>query len=535
MSSGTPSDDPKTQSKWSWIARNLWETAQDFFDAMHGHIDDEDDSAAEAARLEQERQRSEQAQREQAEREQAEKERLARARLAKQAELEALAKAIREDECMTLKPADVEDADLQAAKLTEARQAVLTALKDKDTRSQTDIGAATQLLEAVRQAITQAKKNAQDRQAWKSQHDIASPTYAAAKNKLDPAIASQVELWWQSVSDKEAAKDYAKALEGVQAVEQILVQAPLTLAAAEQVRNQHKVAEKSLDTTTADGLKVKLDTAEDLLTQLSELSKGKSDLQAAEAAFKALSKEYKTALKAKATALESADGGHSLDRHGPDVTDDLLKRRVEKGIAADGVLSPTHTSTKFDKVEDWLATRDAAITKILADNSVTASTPVTAGTSYSGVIEHGRPIDSGFVADKSTATDVVMTDTSGQPIYEKKKGKLRWLRNSSGQPLDKNGDVVDSVPGSSGTREPKDKDGNPVEADDHASAVWPTGTEPPVLKVKTFKAYTGHVQVSGLTRTLTTIEFDGTNWKVVQHFPHAEGWDHSQGKYTTPL
>lgn len=79
----------------------------------------------------------------------------------------------------------------------------------------------------------------------------------------------------------------------------------------------------------------------------------------------------------KAKALEQRDGGHSLDRHGPNVSDDQLKNRLTKGVAADGAFSPvgnaksgTGVSSKFISHEAYLETRaaaetalDAAITK----------------------------------------------------------------------------------------------------------------------------------------------------------------------------
>lgn len=38
---------------------------------------------------------------------------------------------------------------------------------------------------------------------------------------------------------------------------------------------------------------------------------------------------------------------HSLSRHGADVTDTKLDRRVKTGVAPDGVTSKTKTSSRF--------------------------------------------------------------------------------------------------------------------------------------------------------------------------------------------
>lgn len=63
--------------------------------------------------------------------------------------------------------------------------------------------------------------------------------------------------------------------------------------------------------------------------------------------------------KDKAETLESADGGHSLKRHGPEITDEQLKDRLSSGIAADGAFSPTPgASTKFVSYEAYLNTRE---------------------------------------------------------------------------------------------------------------------------------------------------------------------------------
>ncbi|HID02215.1 MAG TPA: hypothetical protein EYP18_03235, partial [Desulfobacterales bacterium] len=45
--------------------------------------------------------------------------------------------------------------------------------------------------------------------------------------------------------------------------------------------------------------------------------------------------------KSKAIEIDARDGGHSVARHGTDVTDEELKKRLETGIAPDGKFSPT--------------------------------------------------------------------------------------------------------------------------------------------------------------------------------------------------
>lgn len=70
----------------------------------------------------------------------------------------------------------------------------------------------------------------------------------------------------------------------------------------------------------------------------------------------------------EATELEARDGGHSLARHGPDVTDDALKKRLDTGVAPDGAFCcAPGLSTRFVSYEEYLKTRtDAAAAMDLA-------------------------------------------------------------------------------------------------------------------------------------------------------------------------
>jgi hypothetical protein len=66
----------------------------------------------------------------------------------------------------------------------------------------------------------------------------------------------------------------------------------------------------------------------------------------------------------EAKGLETRDGGHSLGRHGPQVSDQQLQDRITTGVAADGAFSPVGaggSSTKFASHKDYVETRDAAV------------------------------------------------------------------------------------------------------------------------------------------------------------------------------
>lgn len=66
-----------------------------------------------------------------------------------------------------------------------------------------------------------------------------------------------------------------------------------------------------------------------------------------------------------AEKTEDSEGGHSLARHGPDVSDDLLKKRLFTGIAPDNHLSPAPgASSRFTDYRTVLSTRQAAATAL---------------------------------------------------------------------------------------------------------------------------------------------------------------------------
>ena len=172
--------------------------------------------------------------------------------------------------------------------------------------------------------------------------------------------------------------------------------------------------------------------------------------------------------KELAEEYEKIDGGHSLARHGPEVSDQALENRVLTGLTPDGKFSPTDSSTRFKSYDDWIETRQAAIQQIEKENKIKLGkdmdNPPTPGdpTRYKIEVDHGRSIDEGFNgAGQSTKT----TD----PNNTKKKGKV----------------------------------------------------------------YTQTTEVSGITKTQTSIAWDSnqSRWKVTQHFPVGRGWNQLSQSY----
>ena len=75
--------------------------------------------------------------------------------------------------------------------------------------------------------------------------------------------------------------------------------------------------------------------------------------------------------KVEAQEMESQDqgqnarAGHALDRHGPEVSENALKRRLVTGYAPDGAFVPAPGySTKFNAYADYVATRKAATARL---------------------------------------------------------------------------------------------------------------------------------------------------------------------------
>ncbi len=107
-------------------------------------------------------------------------------------------------------------------------------------------------------------------------------------------------------------------------------------------------------------------------------------------------------LMAKAAKADSDDGGHSVARHGPDVSEQALKTRLSNGTAPDGVFSPTAKSSRFVSYGEWQKTRDSAYEQAQTDSGVDfgkdfkkAPAP-NSQTTFVTTVEHKRKIGEGF-------------------------------------------------------------------------------------------------------------------------------------------
>jgi len=109
--------------------------------------------------------------------------------------------------------------------------------------------------------------------------------------------------------------------------------------------------------------------------------------------------DLEKAAKQVAEKFEAMDKGHSIERHGPEVALAKLEQRLKTGIAPDGKLSPTSASTRFSSYREWLKTREDALQAIKKREGIDLTMPPLPGapTSHAITVDHGRPIDDGFV------------------------------------------------------------------------------------------------------------------------------------------
>jgi HPt (histidine-containing phosphotransfer) domain-containing protein/aspartate carbamoyltransferase regulatory subunit len=205
---------------------------------------------------------------------------------------------------------------------------------------------------------------------------------------------------------------------------------------------------------------------EGLLKQLKELAHERLE-KAAENAMEAVA-------KGRATLIEKIDKGHSLLRHGPDLTDNQLVRRLKEGIAPDGSIAAQvpRGSTRFNSHEDWLQIREKA------------SEQITKRAPFHGGVDLTKPPPSDALGNP-TIKKVERTIEFDRPIgdgFIGKEGTLHEITAQNGRELDVYGDVE---------------------------------------------------KVEGLTRVKVTYEWNGKQWEAKQFFPETKNYDLVTHQYTT--
>lgn len=229
-----------------------------------------------------------------------------------------------------------------------------------------------------------------------------------------------------------------------------------------------------------------------------------------------------------ATKYEALDGagsnaGHSIQRHGPGLTDEQLILRLKTGTppnpATPDEKSPTGASSSFDSAADWLAGRELAAKHAESKGIDLTATEITPPydaklSSSEIIIEHGRAIDRAFVGvkkekkfDPGTQSFI---DKKTYETYEEMSGLTRAYVNFLWEfPVITDCPKVDKF-----DNPVLDDLGAPVLADHNAQDVldyvdaWKRkhGVEPPDIPGR---------------------------WVMMQQYPVADGWDDTLKAYTT--
>ncbi|WP_264210245.1 hypothetical protein [Leisingera thetidis] len=248
---------------------------------------------------------------------------------------------------------------------------------------------------------------------------------------------------------------------------------------------------------------------------------GKPDFDKARTAFDQVRKELEKLSAEAAEAYEMMDGvgsnaGHSLDRHGPDVSDEDLITRLKTGkppnAHSDDERSYTGASSKFHSPQDWLAGRELAAQAALAKGvDITGTEMAFTGDpladpdeSADFTVEHGRPIDKAYIGHKKH----VRSDDSGEPIadktyesFEEVEGLTRAYVNFIWEP-----EML------------------PAETTDHPDPA----TDYPEEKAQDNADYA----VKYTTRHGAAPARIPGRWVMMQQYPVADGWDNETKTYT---
>lgn len=251
----------------------------------------------------------------------------------------------------------------------------------------------------------------------------------------------------------------------------------------------------------------------------------------AEKAFAKVREDCKALARKAAETFEDRDhddgtglvsnAGHSLDRHGPDVTHPDLIRRLKTGTPPNNKTpdekSYTGASSKFASPQDWLAGRELAAeaaTKQGIDLDARKLAPpykdLPIGADF--VVDHGRPIDEIFLGltknRKQDPTTGEMVDDSTYESYQEMSGLTRAYVNFVWEfPEFKAIDWPDPK-----TKVVTNKDVKPRDIADYAKA-W---------RISNGKAADGPEEPP---------EIPG-RWVMMQQFPVSENWDDVAKTYT---
>ncbi|UWQ34152.1 hypothetical protein K3555_06545 [Leisingera sp. M527] len=329
----------------------------------------------------------------------------------------------------------------------------------------------------------------------------------AAESKLDEALEAAKD---RAGTDKE----YGDAFLMLDTHEKLLKTVKPMATARFQVQGIIAALKRaSVPSGELDPLEVKVAAAED--------EAKKPDFDKAKTAFDKVRNELEKLSAEAAEAYEMLDGagsnaGHSLDRHGPDVSDEDLITRLKTGKPPnahdDDERSYTGASSKFHSPQDWLAGREIAAEAALAKGVDITETEMTftgdpltdPDESADFTVEHGRPIDKAYIGHKKH----VRSDDNGEPIsdktyesFEEVEGLTRAYVNFIWEPELLPAETTDNP--DPATDYPEEK------AQDNADYVAKYTTRHGAAPAK----------IPG-------------RWVMMQQYPVADGWDNETKTYT---
>ncbi|MGQ0564092.1 MAG: hypothetical protein ACT4OK_03345 [Gemmobacter sp.] len=258
--------------------------------------------------------------------------------------------------------------------------------------------------------------------------------------------------------------------------------------------------------------------------------------------FVAATKEYKKflgeceALAAEAAKLyEDDDGkdtnaGHSLDRHGPGVSEEDLLRRLQTGIAPDNKKSETRASSKFESSAAWLAGREQAESKAqdplevekvdLTKKSYALGAPNTDKDMVlekSVEIDHGGPIDGAFEGIKPN-TEVLPDGTLEEAGTFETFRELKGITKSTTKFVF----VIDSPD--------DDKDDRPRNVGAYRSRYKAEMEKQNKAAFEAYEKKKPKPKNPPADKALVPTTIPG-RWVMMQHFPLVKGWDQEKGDY----
>ncbi|EEB86027.1 hypothetical protein [Roseobacter sp. GAI101] len=253
-------------------------------------------------------------------------------------------------------------------------------------------------------------------------------THSQVKKFLKlPSAEAALDLSLRNCKDKaETEQKYGDAFLMLERHKKLLAQAKPMATARFQVGGIINALKRAaVPSSELDPIESKIPAAEDEARK-PDFAKALSAFDAILASLEALSKEA-------AEAYEMVDGigsnaGHSLDRHGPDVTDPELIRRLKTGEApnakAGDAPSYTGASSRFESPQDWIAGRELAAQAALAkgvdisqkEMAYTGDLLTSPEESADFTVEHGRAIDKAFIGKKK---EVRLTEGAGDIVFDK--------------------------------------------------------------------------------------------------------------------